>query len=234
METAWKVSPNAEYGHPGELAYKLDTLVINRLIDEHHPDIPEVIKIADSLRELSELTNAAWTSYLVSARTIEVPAFTRAETRLLLTEPLKYSTLWPRESPKRPRFDAGFWGDGGIERIHAEAGGWPHLVQLIAETIVDLVNEDETDRVTPTLMDRALDKAIVRGHNVLYELLHRESALAGEWDYISGFRRTETQSPPDDERIAVSLRRRTLIEEENGHWRLRVPLMERWLKVRGL
>lgn len=54
-EVVWKVSPNAEYGHPGELAYKIDTLVINRLIDELYPDIPEVIKIANSLRQLSEL-----------------------------------------------------------------------------------------------------------------------------------------------------------------------------------
>jgi hypothetical protein len=152
---------------------------------------------------------------------------------LLLSEPLKHSTLLPKDSSKRPRFDTSFWGEGGIERIHAEAGGWPHLVQLIAETIVDLVNGEETDRVTPALMDRALDKAIVRGHNVLYELLHRESALAGEWDYIMGFRRREIQPPPDDDRVAVSLRRRTLVEEENGHWRLRVPLMARWLKLRG-
>lgn len=55
IETTWKVSPNAEYGHPGELAYKLDTLVINRLIDEFHPEVPEVIQIAESLRQLSEL-----------------------------------------------------------------------------------------------------------------------------------------------------------------------------------
>jgi hypothetical protein len=183
--------------------------------------------------EITEFTNARWTSYLVSARTIEVPSFTQAETRLLLSEPLKHSTLLPKDSSKRPRFDTSFWGEGGIERIHAEAGGWPHLVQLIAETIVDLVNGEETDRVTPALMDRALDKAIVRGHNVLYELLHRESALAGEWDYIMGFRRREIQPPPDDDRVAVSLRRRTLVEEENGHWRLRVPLMARWLKLRG-
>jgi len=51
----WEVSPNAKYGHPGELAYKIDTLVINRLIDDLYPDVPEVIKIADSLRHLSEL-----------------------------------------------------------------------------------------------------------------------------------------------------------------------------------
>ncbi len=55
VETTWEVSANAKYGHPGILAYKLDTLVINQLIDELYPDIPEVIKIANSLRELSVL-----------------------------------------------------------------------------------------------------------------------------------------------------------------------------------
>ncbi|MGH9934768.1 MAG: hypothetical protein ACREAM_00900, partial [Blastocatellia bacterium] len=183
--------------------------------------------------EITELANAAWTSYLVSARTIEVPAFTPAETRLLLTEPLKHSTLWPRDSPKRPRFDASFWGENGIERIHDEAGGWPHLVQLIAETIVDLVNDEEADAVSAELMERALDKSITRGHNVLYELLRRESMLPGEWEYLSAFRKTETQSPPDDETVAASIRRRLLIEENNGQWRLRVPLMARWSRLKG-
>jgi hypothetical protein len=32
-------------------------------------------------------------------------------------------------------------------------------------------------------MERALDRAIVSGHNVLYELLCRESTLPGEWGY---------------------------------------------------
>src|SRR5262249_42062416 len=30
----WEVSPNKRYGPPGQLAYKLDTLVINRILDE--------------------------------------------------------------------------------------------------------------------------------------------------------------------------------------------------------
>lgn len=184
--------------------------------------------------EITELGHAAWTSYLVSARTIEVPFFTLAETRLLLTDPVKHSTLWRNNPDKRPRFDAAFWGEEGIERIQHEAGGWPHLVQLIAETIVDLINyEEQAAAVTPELMEQALEKAVVRGHNVLYELLRRESALPGEWDYITGFRRAESQPPPADERIAFSLRRRMLVEEESGLWRLRVPLMARWLRVRG-
>ena len=183
--------------------------------------------------EIYELNNAAWTSYLVSARTIEVPAFTEAETRLLLTEPMKHSSLWRNNEEKRPRFAASFWGENGIERIQAEAGGWPHLVQLIAETIVDLVNLEEVSQVTPELFERALDKSIVRGQNVLYELMHRESTLPGEWEYLLAFKKTETQPPPQDEKIAASLRRRLLVEESNSEWRLRVPLMARWLKVRG-
>ena len=140
--------------------------------------------------EITELVNAPWTSYLVSARTIEVPLFSEQETRLLLTEPLKYSSLWRDDDPvrPRPRFESGFWGKGGIERIHAEAGGWPHLVQLIAETIVDLLNDEGGGQVTSPLLERALDRAIVSGHNVLYELLRRESTLPGEWGYLSNFR----------------------------------------------
>ena len=182
-------------------------------------------------------TNAPWTSYLVSARTIEVPPFTEAETRLLLTEPLRHSTLWSKDNPSRPRpsFPAEFWGPGGIERIHAEAGGWPHLVQLIAETVVDLLNDEGRRQVDPGLFERALDEAIVRGHNVLYELMRRESFLPGEWEYLSAFRKQETQPPPEDEAMARSLRRRMLVtmDDEVGQWRLRVPLMRRWLLNRS-
>lgn len=183
--------------------------------------------------EIIELKNAPWTSYLVSARTLEVPMFTAEETRLLLTEPLKYSTLWDKDDPRRPRFTPEFWGEDGIERIHIEAGGWPHLVQLIAETIVDLVNDEDTREVNAELMERALDRAIVSGHNVLYELVRRECFLPSEWEYLSTFCKSEFQPQPDDEAIYRSLRRRLLVEEENGQWRLRVPLMLRWLRQRG-
>jgi hypothetical protein len=186
--------------------------------------------------EITELPHAAWTSALVSARTIEVPVFTLAETRLLLTEPLKHSSLWKDNEAKRPRFDAAFWGTeagSGIDFIQAQAGGWPHLVQLIAETLVDLINEEQAAAVTPELMQRALDKAIVRGHNVFYELLRRECTLPGEWEYLERFKRVDVQPLPDDEAVARSLRRRELMAEAQGEWRLRVPLMERWLRVRG-
>jgi hypothetical protein len=169
----------------------------------------------------------------VSARTIEVSNFTLDETRLLLTEPMKYSQDWAKDSADRPRFDGSFWGEGGIERIQHETDGWPHLVQLIAETCVDLVNEGDRRVVTPQLLEKALDEAIVRGHTVMYELMHRESELPGEWQYLSGFRERETQSAPEDLAVRRSLLRREVAMDDGAAWRLRVPLMGRWLRERG-
>ncbi len=183
--------------------------------------------------EITELAHAEWTSYLVSARTIEIPPFSEAETRALLTDPMRHSSLWPDES-SRPRFPVEAWGPNGIERIHAEAGGWPHLVQLIAETAVDLLNAETETRLTEPLLERALDKAIVSGHNVLHQLLRQESRLPGEWEYLAAFKSNDAQPPPADELLARSLQRRLQVEQTaDGQWRLRVPLLQRWLRTRG-
>jgi hypothetical protein len=183
--------------------------------------------------EITDLRHAPWTSYLVSARTIELPLFSREETTLLLTDPLQHSRFWREKDRQRPRFASAFWGEQGIERIHAEAGGWPHLVQLIAETAIDLVNDSDRRELDAALLERALEQAIVKGHNVLYELSRRESRLPGEWEYLRGFAGSERQPPPADPRVYASLRRRLLLVESAGECVLRVPLMRRWLIERA-
>ena len=214
----------------GEGVFTHDLLALVRTSIQSHRQLTWVFA---GSQEIAELRHAQWSSYLVSARTIEVSPFTESETRLLLTEPLKHSPMWPPNDPHCPQFDPAFWGEGGIERIHAEAGGWPHLVQLIAETIVDLVNNEGAHQVTPGLLEQALNRAIVSGDTVLRQLLQGECRLPGEWDYLSRFRRVDVQSPPDDEAVYQSLRRRLLVAEDDGQWRLRVSLMQRWLHVRG-
>ncbi len=41
----WEISPSTRFGHPGQLAYKLDTIIINRIIDEIGRPVPRLIKI---------------------------------------------------------------------------------------------------------------------------------------------------------------------------------------------
>ncbi len=54
-ETAilWKVSYNSEYGQPGPLAYKLDTLIVNRRIEEVGRPAPKLIRLG-SLRDIAD------------------------------------------------------------------------------------------------------------------------------------------------------------------------------------
>ena len=49
----WEVSPSANYGQPGPLAYKIDTLIVNRRIEEASRPIPKIIKLG-SLRDICE------------------------------------------------------------------------------------------------------------------------------------------------------------------------------------
>lgn len=48
----WEISHNNKHGQPGPLAYKLDTLIINRRIEEAGKPVPSIIKLG-SLREIN-------------------------------------------------------------------------------------------------------------------------------------------------------------------------------------
>jgi hypothetical protein len=51
LKTKWEVTYNSKHGQPGPLAYKVDSLVVNRRIDDERPAIPKVIKLG-SLSEI--------------------------------------------------------------------------------------------------------------------------------------------------------------------------------------
>jgi hypothetical protein len=55
LKTQWKVSYNSEYGQPSPLAYKLDTLIINRKIEEEGKPLPKLIR-RGSLTEIAQQT----------------------------------------------------------------------------------------------------------------------------------------------------------------------------------
>ena len=56
LKASWEVSYNSKFGQPGHLAYKVDTLVVNRKIDEAGRPLPKVIRLGglrDICRELN-------------------------------------------------------------------------------------------------------------------------------------------------------------------------------------
>jgi len=192
----------------------------------------QIIWLFAGSHAVEELVHAPWASCFVSSRTVEVGMFTSDETYVLLTDPMRHAPRALSAAAPNIHFPPESWGPRGIERIHREAGGWPHLVQLIAETLTDVVNRTGQDVVNEKLFEEALGKAIVRGDAVFVELLRKECRSSAEWEYIAGFRTKDAQpAPPED--VLGPLRRRWLLEPDGEMWRLRVPLMQRWLRVRG-
>jgi hypothetical protein len=53
VDLKWEVAPNRDFGPPRSLAYKLDTLVVNRRIDALGRPLPKAIRLG-SLREIAE------------------------------------------------------------------------------------------------------------------------------------------------------------------------------------
>ena len=217
----------------GESVFPEDLLASLRESIQMHRSITWLLAGSHAI---DELQHAPWTSYLISTRTVEMPFFSLAETRTLLTDPLQHSTLFqdPSLHTPRPTFTEAFWGPQGIQRIQQQTVGWPHLVQLLAETLLELCNQESAKQVDDALFARALDKAIIKGHNLFDYLLHHDASnSANEWAYLSAFRHHDWQAPPEDQDIYQSLRRRQLVSEEKGQWRLHTPLMAHWLKQRG-
>ncbi len=214
----------------GEGVFSTDLLAtIRESIQSHR----RLIWLFAGSHRVTMLRNAEWPSYLISVQTIEIPPFSEAETRLLLTDPLQRSPLYARNAAPRPRFNSSFWGEGGIAWIHEQTAGWPHLVQLLASGAVDFANKSETARLDGRALEEVARRAIVSGDTVLYQLVHGESQSDAERAYIAGFRSKDSQPPPEDEAALRSLRNREIIAEEGGVWRLKVPLMQQWLRARS-
>ena len=52
LDLYWEVSPSRNYGEPRQLAYKLDTIVVNRKLDELAKPLPQIVRLG-GLRDLS-------------------------------------------------------------------------------------------------------------------------------------------------------------------------------------
>lgn len=111
--------------------------------------------------DLSELKHAEWSSHFFGLRTLEMEPFSLKETRQLLTEPLKYAD---ETNPSKQRvqdfYASGFWGEGAIERIYEETGGWCFLVQAAASNVVKICNEREVSETTPEIVEAGLAETV--------------------------------------------------------------------------
>ena len=153
----WEVSHNSKYGQPGPLAYKLDTLVINRRIEEASRPIPKIIKLG-SLREMiGELGSA-------NHGTEKVKMALRQNAGVLITAAIRYRLADGGERTLEAdftRYSVVFTGEGLPDGREADA--------------VYLILNDIYMQVINGAMTRPLDydylKGLAPAGQRLYEIL---------------------------------------------------------------
>jgi hypothetical protein len=199
------------------------------VIREGSRSFREVVWMFVGSNLMSELSHPAWNQNLLELHTTRVTPFDLSETRKLLCEPFASRVPgaqggWLKVEPDR------WGGEAGIERIHSESGGWPSIIQLIAGVVAHLLKKEGQDRANLPILERALQKAVVEGHNLFEEVIYRGSKLDGEWEYLREFARQEEVAPLPKHAVIDSLWRRELIERGTHGFRLKVPIIGRWLR----
>ncbi len=150
----WEVSYNSKYGQPGPLAYKLDTLIINRKIEEAERPVSNVIKLG-SLNEIAgELgSNKA---YIKKALHQNASAYITAKIRFRGKEGTEHSSEF-----SNTRYGVAFTGEKLPDGREADA--------------VYIVLNDWYREILDSAQTRPLDydylKELSPGAQRLYELL---------------------------------------------------------------
>lgn len=165
----WEVTFNSKHGQPGPLAYKVDTLVVNRLLDQLGRPLPELIRIgslSDVCRSLGTQDTGPNIANLKSAFLQNASAFINAK--------IRYKTRNGREK----------WAEMGYTRYSVIFTGEALPDGTQADAVHIVLNPPYRDLLTH-VETRPLDydylKKLPPGPQRLYELLSFQiyGAIAG-------------------------------------------------------
>ncbi|MBV8236230.1 MAG: hypothetical protein JO075_11075 [Acidimicrobiia bacterium] len=155
----WEIAPNARFGQPGPLAYKLDTLVINRKIEAAGRPIPRYIRLG-SLKEIAhELDLGGDTTLVKRALLQNAGAF--------ITAKIKYRSHDGRE-------------------VELDANFTRYEVHFAGERLPDGRKADAVYLVLGETYRRILDTALTRPLDYAY--LQDLAPLAQRWYEIVSYR----------------------------------------------
>lgn len=165
----WEVTYTAKYGQPGPLAYKVDTLVVNRLLDQIGRPLPELIRIgslSDVCRSLGTKDTGPNIANLKSAFLQNASAFINAKVR--------YKTKTGREK----------WAEIGYSRYSVIFTGEPLPDGTQADAVHIVLNppyRELLNHVETRPLDYDYLKKLAPGPQRFYELLSFQiyGAIAG-------------------------------------------------------
>jgi hypothetical protein len=158
----------------------------------------------------SELRGPDWSEFFVQAVRLKVDYLGRADAIRLITEPVP-SLRYPPQVP---------------ERLFELTQGHPALLQRLCKELVDIANRDDRRVMTEADLDEALTRGIDRETAAMERFWNEFCVTPGcracVEDILAG-------RAPADRPALMRLDQHGYIVQQDGRWRLRVPLFEDWL-----
>jgi hypothetical protein len=114
---------------------------------QYHPRIALLFSGVHSISEMGKESGLNWPGYFVNVQTLRVSFLHEDEARRLITKPVPD---FPGES---------LYGDGVVERIIAETGCHPFLVQAVCSALIDYLNMQKRERAELKDVTKAIDCA---------------------------------------------------------------------------
>jgi len=155
----WRVSHNSEHGQPGPLAYKTDTVVINRKLELAGRPAPELIRLG-SLREIAEATGTGEGNIMLVKRALLQNA------GAFITAKIKYRSADGRE-------------------VELDANFTRYEVHFAGERLPDGRKADAVYLVLGATYRRILDTALSRPLDFTY--LRALPPIAQRWYELASF-----------------------------------------------
>ncbi len=196
-----------------------------RYIIQHRPRFKILLTSSQTLEEFQR-----WSSYLINVQVVHISYLNEDETLQLIERPV-------RNFPLRYQPEAS-------QRVLELTRGHPFLVQLLCSEIVALKNEQspkarrltsvaDVETILPEVLQRGSlffadierNQITPSGLNLLRFLAKQgEGAIVSEASLADHIK----QPPPIFEKTLKHLRRRELIEAQDGGYRFQVELIRRW------
>jgi len=200
-----------------------------RNIIQYHPRIALLFSGVRTFGEMGEETSINWSGYFVNVQTLRVSFLREDEARRLITEPF-------RDFPGKD-----IYGDGAVERIIAETGCHPFLVQAVCSALIDYLNAEKRECAELKDVTRAIDRTFTNWWDTYFRDLwirtdesQRACLIALKKLAVADREHIQQQSGLDDmvvRRTLQALLKRDLVRQnEDDTYSISTPIFSKWVE----
>jgi len=167
----------------------------------------------------TELENPNWGEYFVQSVHLPVGYLNKADSLQLITQPNEtFSIRYPAGVP---------------EQMYDLTQGHPALLQRICKELVDIANKEGRHQLTQADLDRVIaEKIISKSTNEIAifetEFCRTPALKDAVRDLLDGKEITDRKS------LITLKTHRYIVQDDQGKWKMRVPLFETWLREFGI